>query len=176
MGNGPYEQRNKARARSALTVCRPAPPQPAEGKQVQQTPELTSDRPTRGREAIVVHRIYDTDDKPGYRVLVDRLWPRGVTKDDAALDEWLKDVAPSTDLRRWYGHEPSRFAEFRRRYRDELELPPAFDAARHLRDLQHQRLVLLTATRDIERSGALVLCDRLGAMAPSFVPAVASAP
>jgi len=138
---------------------------------VQQVPELTSHRTTRGREAIVVHRIYDTDDKPGYRVLVDRLWPRGVTKEDAALDEWLRDVAPSNDLRRWYGHEPSRFAEFRQRYRDELELPPASVAARHLRGLQHPRLVLLTATSDIERSGALVLCDRLAAMAPPVPPA-----
>jgi uncharacterized protein YeaO (DUF488 family) len=114
-----------------------------------------------------VHRIYDPDNEPGYRVLVDRLWPRRLAKSDAALDEWLKDVAPSTELRRWYGHEPSRFAEFRRRYRDELEQPPASEAARYLRGLQQPRLVLLTATRDIERSGALVLCDRLAAMPPS---------
>lgn len=128
------------------------------------------DGPTRrgagGQETIVVHRIYDTDAEPGYRVLVDRLWPRGIAKIDAALDEWLKAVAPSTDLRRWYGHEPSRFAEFRRRYRLELHEPPASEAARHLRDLHQPRLVLLTATRDVERSGALVLRDRLGAMAP----------
>jgi uncharacterized protein YeaO (DUF488 family) len=123
-----------------------------------------------------VHRIYDPDDEPGYRVLVDRLWPRGIAKGDAALDEWLKDVAPSTDLRRWYGHEPSRFAEFRKRYRDELEQPPASDAAHYLLGLQQRRLVLLTATRDIERSGALVLCDRLAAMVPSLPPAAASDP
>lgn len=98
---------------------------------MQQRPGVTSQPPTRGREAIVVHRIYDPDDEPGYRVLVDRLWPRGLAKGDAALDEWLKDVAPSTDLRRWYGHEPSRFAEFRKRYRDELEQPPASDAAHY---------------------------------------------
>lgn len=143
---------------------------------MQQRPGVTSQSPTRGREAIVVHRIYDPDDEPGYRVLVDRLWPRGIAKGDAALDEWLKDVAPSTDLRRWYGHEPSRFAEFRKRYRDELEQPPASDAAHYLLGLQQRRLVLLTATRDIERSGALVLCDRLAAMVPSLPPAAASDP
>lgn len=143
---------------------------------MQQRPGVTSQPPTRGREAIVVHRIYDPDDEPGYRVLVDRLWPRGLAKGDAALDEWLKDVAPSTDLRRWYGHEPSRFAEFRKRYRDELEQPPASDAAHYLLGLQQRRLVLLTATRDIERSGALVLCDRLAAMVPSLPPAAASDP
>ena len=61
----------------------------------------------------------------GYRVLVDRLWPRGITKAEAALDEWLKDVAPSTELRRWYGHDVERFDEFARRYRAELRRPPA---------------------------------------------------
>ncbi len=112
-------------------------------------------------------RVYEPPaEDDGLRVLVDRLWPRGISKHDAALDEWLKDVAPSTELRRWYGHEPARFAEFRRRYREELEQPPASDAARHLRNLGEPRVVLLTATRDIERSGALVLCDHLAAMAP----------
>ena len=130
---------------------------------MQQRPGVTSPPPAHGREAIVVHRIYDPDDEPGHRVLVDRLWPRGLAKGDAALDEWLKDVAPTTDLRRWYGHEPSRFAEFRNRYRDELEQPPASDAVHHLLGLQQRRLVLLTATRHIERSGALVLCDHLAA-------------
>ena len=63
-----------------------------------------------------VRRIYDDGGgTAGYRVLVDRLWPRGVKKSDAGLDEWLKDVAPSTELRRWYGHDPGRFAEFTRR-------------------------------------------------------------
>jgi len=125
--------------------------------------------------AIIVHRVYDAD-VAGYRVLVDRLWPRGITKDGAALDEWLKDVAPSTELRRWYGHQPSRFAEFRRRYRAELEQAPASDAARHLRDLTEARLVLLTATHDIERSGALVLRGHLAAMPPSPDPDPTSKP
>ena len=123
-----------------------------------------------------MQRIYASDDEPGYRVLVDRLWPRGVSKADAALDEWLKDVAPSTELRRWYGHDPSRFAEFDRRYRAELDEPPAADAARHLLDLHHLRLVLLTATRDVERSGAIVLRDHLAHMVPAQLPKPSTAP
>src|SRR3546814_12276611 len=86
-----------------------------------------------GREHNLL-RIYDEPDG-GYRVLVDRLWPRGVSKAEAALDEWLKDVAPSTELRRWYGHDVARFDEFAHRYRAELQLPPASDAVRHLIEL-----------------------------------------
>ncbi len=69
-----------------------------------------------------IRRAYDEPTKGTYRVLVDRLWPRGVTKEKAAVDEWAKDVAPSADLRRWYGHEPEKFSEFARRYRRELSL------------------------------------------------------
>ncbi len=72
---------------------------------------------TTERRRISIRRAYDTDTGgDGYRVLVDRLWPRGVRKADAAIDEWLKDAAPTTELRRWYGHEVSRFDEFARRY------------------------------------------------------------
>jgi uncharacterized protein YeaO (DUF488 family) len=106
-----------------------------------------------------IRRIYDRGaDAEGYRVLVDRLWPRGIAKQDAALDEWAKDLAPGTDLRRWYGHDPARFEEFARRYRDELRRDPAAAALARLRGLaQHQTVVLVTATRDIEHSGARVL-------------------
>ncbi|MCZ7527182.1 MAG: DUF488 family protein [Acidimicrobiia bacterium] len=98
----------------------------------------------------------------GPRILVDRLWPRGMARDRAALDEWLKDVAPSPELRRWYGHEPARFDEFARRYRAELAQPPALEAVRHLLDLARgPGITLLTATRDVERSGARVLRDHL---------------
>ena len=105
--------------------------------------------------------MYDlADDR--YRVLVDRLWPRGVTKADAALDEWLKDAAPSTELRRWYGHDVQRFEEFARRYRAELRRPPASIASEHLVELARtEPITLLTATRDVEHSGALVLDRRL---------------
>jgi uncharacterized protein YeaO (DUF488 family) len=113
--------------------------------------------------SVRIQRIYDKDAaEGGYRVLVDRLWPRGVRKQDAALDEWAKDLAPGTDLRRWYGHDPDRFEEFARRYRDELDRDPAAAALARLRGIaQQQTVVLITATRDIERSGARVLGDVL---------------
>ncbi|RUV36593.1 DUF488 family protein, partial [Mesorhizobium sp. M1A.T.Ca.IN.004.03.1.1] len=71
---------------------------------------------------IVVKRVYETPEKTdGQRVLVDRIWPRGVAKKDAALTLWLKDIAPSDELRKWFGHEPGRWAEFQKRYRAELD-------------------------------------------------------
>ena len=110
-----------------------------------------------------VRRIYHDDGGPaGYRVLVDRLWPRGIKTADANLDEWLKDSAPSTELRRWYGHDPERFTEFARRYRAELRRSPASDAVDHLLKVGSiQPLVLITATGDVEHSGAWVLRDYL---------------
>jgi uncharacterized protein YeaO (DUF488 family) len=110
-----------------------------------------------------IHRVYDDDtDLSSYRVLVDRLWPRGVTKGQAALDAWRKDVAPSAELRRWYGHDVARFPEFARRYADELCSPPASDAVADLRRIARVRgVVLLTATRDVDHSGAAVLLDHL---------------
>jgi uncharacterized protein YeaO (DUF488 family) len=100
----------------------------------------------------------------GYRVLVDRLWPRGVRKDAQHWDEWLKDVAPSTELRRWYNHDPARYEEFRRRYWDELRQPGRSAALEHLRQLARERpLVLLTATRDVARSQAPILAAYLEA-------------
>jgi uncharacterized protein YeaO (DUF488 family) len=109
-----------------------------------------------------VRRIYDDGGATGYRVLIDRLWPRGIKKSDAGLDEWLKDAAPTTELRRWYGHDPERFTEFARRYRAELRRPPASDAVDHLLELAStQHIVLLTATGDVEHSSARVLRDYL---------------
>ena len=106
---------------------------------------------------IVLARIYESAPE-GYRVLVDRLWPRGVSREEAALDEWLKDVAPSTDLRKWYGHRVGRFAEFERRYLEELGHPTAQAAADHVLEIAASRpVVLLTAARDVEHSGAGVL-------------------
>ena len=110
---------------------------------------------------ISLGRIYDDVDD-GYRVLVDRLWPRGVSKAEADLDEWLQDVAPSTELRRWYSHDVSRFQEFARRYRAELRRRPESNAVQRLKDLAEARaLTLLTATRDVEHSGARVLQQHL---------------
>ncbi|NLV55470.1 MAG: DUF488 family protein [Acidimicrobiales bacterium] len=110
-----------------------------------------------------VRRIYEPPEPDdGARVLVDRLWPRGVSKDRAALDEWCKDVAPSPELRRWYDHDPDRFDEFRRRYEDELTDPERAERLRHLRDLAGDGpLTLLTATRAADISEAAVLADLL---------------
>jgi uncharacterized protein YeaO (DUF488 family) len=110
-----------------------------------------------------IRRVYD-DPSPedGARVLVDRIWPRGLAKARAALDEWARAVAPSTDLRRWYGHDPARFEEFRRRYLAELADPERQAALRQLRELAGSgRLTLLTATRDLDHSQAAVLADHL---------------
>ena len=110
-----------------------------------------------------VRRIYD-DPSPedGRRVLVDRIWPRGLAKARAGIDEWVKDVAPSTELRRWYGHDPGRFEEFRRRYRAELAEPQRQAAVRHLWELARSGpLTLVTATRDIDHSQAAVLVEHL---------------
>ncbi|WAL69297.1 DUF488 family protein [Amycolatopsis cynarae] len=108
------------------------------------------------------HRVYDEAPSDGARVLVDRVWPRGLRKEDAHLEEWLRDVAPSTELRRWYGHEPERFAEFRRRYLAELREPDRQRAARHLLEIARERdLTLLTATRDVDHSQAAVLSEWL---------------
>ena len=110
-----------------------------------------------------VRRVYDPPDPAdGRRVLVDRLWPRGLTKSAAALDEWVKAVAPSDELRRWYGHEPEKFAAFQERYDAELRAPERAAALAHLHDLARSGpLTLLTATRDVELSQAAVLATRL---------------
>jgi uncharacterized protein YeaO (DUF488 family) len=108
-------------------------------------------------------RVYD-DPSPddGVRVLVDRMWPRGVTKEAAHVDEWCREVSPSTPLRRWYGHRPERFGEFRRRYLGELADPPAAAAVDRLRQLLGAGPVtLLTASRDVEHSQAAVLVELL---------------
>ena len=73
-------------------------------------------------KTIHIKRVYDDKSKDdGYRVLIDRLWPRGVSKKDAHFDEWLKELAPSTELRKWFDHKPERFDEFRKRYKEELQ-------------------------------------------------------
>lgn len=106
----------------------------------------------------VVERAYDDPVAGRYRLLVDRLWPRGISKDRAALDEWNRDLAPSADLRKWYGHVPERFEEFDRRYRVELAAPEITAALDALRAAARQQPVaLVTATKDVDRSGAEVL-------------------
>lgn len=115
------------------------------------------------RHDVKVGRAYDERTRgDGLRVLVDRIWPRGLTKDKADLDEWCKEVAPSTALRKWYGHDPARFEEFARRYRAELDEPDRAEALDHLRQLATRRnLTLLTAAKRANISEAAVLVDLL---------------
>lgn len=112
---------------------------------------------------ICYRRVYDeVSPSDGARVLVDRVWPRGLRKDALNLTEWLRDVAPSTALRQWYSHEPEKFAEFRRRYLAELKSPERHAAVAHLQDIARKDdLVLLTATRDVDHSQAAVLAQWL---------------
>jgi len=113
-----------------------------------------------------VRRVYDEPSPAdGARVLVDRVWPRGLRKDAIELDNWAKDVAPSTDLRTWYGHDPAKFDEFRRRYLSELTGSAQQAALGRLRTRARsgRPLTLLTATRDVEHSQAAVLARVLQA-------------
>lgn len=113
--------------------------------------------------SVVVGRVYDApSDDSRTRILVDRIWPRGLSKHDARLDEWDKAVAPSTELRTWYGHDPAKFPEFRARYRGELAEPERRAAVDRLRErARGGGLTLLTATRDVRHSHAVVLAELL---------------
>jgi uncharacterized protein YeaO (DUF488 family) len=109
---------------------------------------------------IRVARVYDQPGPDeGQRILVDRLWPRGLRKDDPRVGTWLKDIAPSNDLRRWYGHQPERFAEFAARYQKELADSEALAELRTL--TKRGSVTLVTATRDLDRSQAAVLAGLL---------------
>src|ERR1700722_185031 len=116
---------------------------------------------TAAEPQVSIRRVYDEPEPAdGARVLVDKLWPRGVSKQAAQLREWAKDVAPSDELRRWYGHEPGKFDEFRRRSPAELDQPEPQAAVARLRGLAADGpLTLLTATKDVQHSQAAVLAD-----------------
>ena len=122
--------------------------------------------------AVRVRRVYDEPaPADGARVLVDRLWPRGVSKERAHLDDWLKDVAPSTELRKWYAHIPDRFSEFTARYLDELKQPERAPGLAELQKLRRQGPpTLLTATKNVESSEAAVIA-RLIEASPTSPPA-----
>jgi uncharacterized protein YeaO (DUF488 family) len=109
-------------------------------------------------------RVYDPPgSEDGLRVLVDRLWPRGLSRESAQVDLWLRELAPSDELRRFFGHDPKRFAEFRRRYLAELE--QRRDALEDLAARGAERtLTLLFAARDVERNNAVVLAEALAAL------------
>ncbi|WP_328732875.1 DUF488 family protein [Streptomyces caniferus] len=114
-------------------------------------------------DALRVRRVYESPEpEDGARVLVDRLWPRGLSKADAQLTEWCKDVAPSSELRRWYGHEGERYEQFAERYREELATEAAQRALERLRELAREGpLTLLTATKDMAASHVTVLTEVL---------------
>jgi uncharacterized protein YeaO (DUF488 family) len=106
-------------------------------------------------------RVYDPpSNADGYRVLIDGIWPRGISRERAAVDHWARELAPSAPLRKWYGHKPDRFEEFNRRYRAELG-----DQRDRLRELRHRArsgvITLVFAARDAEHSNAAVLGDVL---------------
>jgi|SRR5215469_1924206 len=115
------------------------------------------------KSTIAIKRVYDEPaESDGTRVLVDRLWPRGLSKERAHVDFWLKEVAPSNELRKWFGHDPEKFAEFRRRYEVELAAPPAKDALAQLHTMAQQGpLTLVFAAHDSEHSNAAMLLDLL---------------
>ena len=112
---------------------------------------------------IRIKRAYEPASREdGYRVLVDRLWPRGLRKDDAHLDAWLKELAPSDELRRWFGHEPSKFPAFRERYQHELREAAARTALVELaRRAAHETVTLVYAAHDESHNNAVVLAREL---------------
>jgi uncharacterized protein YeaO (DUF488 family) len=106
-----------------------------------------------------VKRAYDKPEfADGKRILIDRLWPRGVSKAEAGIDEWLKDLGPSTELRKWFGHDPEKWEEFRKRYIKELSAP---DKARLVEDIArnagHTNVTLIYSAKDTEHSDVKVL-------------------
>ena len=117
---------------------------------------------------IQVKRVYDPPaPADGYRILVDLLWPRGLSKERAAVDQWQREVAPSTKLRRWFGHDPVRWTEFKRRYFQELAAEPAATAVAHLRKLaRSRRVTLLFGARDEMHNNAVALREYLASPRP----------
>jgi uncharacterized protein YeaO (DUF488 family) len=113
--------------------------------------------------AVRTKRVYDPPGRgDGYRVLVDRVWPRGLSRGKADVDQWAKELAPSAELRKWFGHKPERFEEFRRRYRDELRAHEGeLDALRTR--ASKQTVTLLFGARDTEHNNAVVLAEALAA-------------
>jgi len=113
---------------------------------------------------IKIKRVYEKPAKAdGWRVLVDRLWPRGMKKEAACVDVWMKDVAPSTALRKWFGHEPEKWSEFQKRYRRELERKTELLAELKKMAKEHGTLTLLYGAKDEEHNDAVALADVLKA-------------
>lgn len=107
-------------------------------------------------------RVYDLPSKAdGYRVLVDRLWPRGVSKDAAQIDEWLRDIAPSDELRRWFNHEPAKWDEFRSRYFQELAREKTALEQLRAKDSANTVITLLYGAKDVQHNNAVALKEYL---------------
>lgn len=114
---------------------------------------------------IQIKRIYEgKSEKDGFRILTDRLWPRGVAKEKAAIDYWAKDISPSTYLRKWYNHEEELFPRFRELYREELDKNPEKEAFIQLvkEKLEREDVTLLFASKEEKRNQAVVLAEWLG--------------
>ena len=110
---------------------------------------------------IKLKRVYEkADDSDGFRVLVDRLWPRGVSKEEAKLNEWLRDIAPSDELRKWFGHDPDKWDEFKRRYREELASKEEL-VNKLIGDAKGEDITLLYASRETKYNNVMVLKDVL---------------
>lgn len=107
---------------------------------------------------IQIKRVYDTPQKDdGYRVLVDRLWPRGISKENAKLDEWIKEISPSHELRTWFGHDERKWEDFKQKYREELKSQASL--LKHLKSIEkeHTKVSLLFAAKTEARNNAVVL-------------------
>ena len=111
---------------------------------------------------IGIKRIYDTPSPhDGKRILIDRLWPRGLKKDVAAVDGWMKEVAPSDGLRKWFSHDPSKWLEFKKRYKKELEAKPELLGELKV-NARHGTVTLVYAAKDTEHNNAVVLKEVIG--------------
>ncbi|MGC8609240.1 MAG: DUF488 domain-containing protein, partial [Thermoplasmata archaeon] len=107
---------------------------------------------------IILKRIYDPEGDDGYRILVERLWPRGISKDEAHIDYWAKDIAPTSELRRWYSHDPDKWNEFREKYFKELINNPKTTEFKELVS-KHDKVTFLFASREVEKNSANLLKD-----------------
>lgn len=117
------------------------------------------------RIKIITKRIYDEPkSEDGFRILVDRLWPRGLSKEKAGIDLWLKEIAPSSELRKWFAHDPSRWEEFKKRYRSELKSREGEKKALIEEIKKHGKVSLLYAASDRDRNNAIILADVLDNM------------
>ena len=112
---------------------------------------------------ILLQRVYDFEKSPekGYAILVDRLWPRGIKKTDLKFDEWLKDAAPSNDLRKWFRHDPEKWSEFKKEYKKELNKNSELMQKFKRLEKENKRIILLFAAKDPDHNHALILKEFL---------------